>query len=382
MTRQALIVHATVEHGDSRWGGIAAAVELAAAGTAAMGIDTLVVCPGTHDRAFDAPGGYQIRTVAQGDGDPVEIYGAPNRVAAGRRASKALFAAIARERGGRPVRLLVHGEELALLLALAAEVAWCQERMAFSHGLASQEHPGRPELARQQRRFFIDADRVFVASEPQRSIAEAQFPGVNFQCLPLPLSLLSDQLSGFRRSVIERHPGRLVAAGRAVRQKGIDILLHALSLLPTNVEADVRIFLGHGDRAVEKECAALAKEVGVHTAVMTWRSRADLLREMAKATAVVVPSRFEPLGLVAAEALALGTPVVAADVGGLADLVGELPGTMLIAADDVRGPRTHDLSVALGRVLSTPPWEVDSAAHLGAYSPARFRTAFEAAGVK
>ena len=45
------------------------------------------------------------------------------------------------------------------------------------------------------------------------------------------------------------------------------------------------------------------------------------MKIMAGADLVVIPSLFEGLGLVAAEAMALGRPVVTTRVGGLAELV-------------------------------------------------------------
>jgi glycosyltransferase involved in cell wall biosynthesis len=61
--------------------------------------------------------------------------------------------------------------------------------------------------------------------------------------------------------------------------------------------------------------------------------RAALYERMAAAHTVVVPSRREGLGLVAVEALALGRPVIASEVGGLPEVV--TPGTgMLVPAED------------------------------------------------
>lgn len=368
------MVHATVEHGPTGWGGIATAVDLAAAGTAELGMDTLVMRPGSHDAIVSTPSGYRVRTVS-GIAGAEAIYDVPDRPSLGRRLSRAMFDALATDRGGSQVRLLVHGDELAALLALAGGAGWCDAHSVFSHGLAQLEHPGNAALELQQEQAFQRADTVFVASENQRVLARQMFPGIHFQYLPLPLSVLDRQLSAFRRKSREREPGRLVAAGRAVAQKGADILLEAISLLPDDSGVDLRIFLGHGDRRIEARCSSIANALGDRVVVSGWQSRGDLLHEMAVAAAVVVPSRFEPLGLVAAEALALRTPVVATDVGGLAELVGEVPGTILVHAVGNNGPRSQDLANALSRMLSVRPHDVDGPSHLATYSLDRFAAA-------
>jgi len=56
-------------------------------------------------------------------------------------------------------------------------------------------------------------------------------------------------------------------------------------------------------------------------ALLGKRSQDSLPYYYSAATVVVVPSHYESFGMVALEAMACGTPVVASDVGGLAYLV-------------------------------------------------------------
>jgi D-inositol-3-phosphate glycosyltransferase len=67
---------------------------------------------------------------------------------------------------------------------------------------------------------------------------------------------------------------------------------------------------------------------------------------MRVANVVVVPSRREPLGLAAVEALACGTPVVASSVGGLREVVRDGENGLLIPPDDPGA-----LAAALGRLV-------------------------------
>ncbi|MEE9490803.1 MAG: glycosyltransferase [Dehalococcoidia bacterium] len=116
----------------------------------------------------------------------------------------------------------------------------------------------------------------------------------------------------------------LLFAGRIEPIKGIDILLRAVALLTDG--GGVRLLVVGGDAASAHEVArlcALAGGLGIgdkvtflgaveHGRMPLFYSAADLC---------VVPSYHESFGLVALEALACGTPVVASSVGGLATII-------------------------------------------------------------
>lgn len=378
MTGGSIIVHASIEHGAVRWGGIATAVELAARGTVADGLTTYVVCPGSTDALEPTASGYEVRTVNAVGSTPDAVYHSTDRLGTARLLSEAMFASIEGLRADRSVRLLVHNEDLSDLLVLAKSAAWCESAMVFSHGLVALEHPGRRDLIEQQEMCWRRADFVLVASDAQRASAERLAPGTRFGHLPLPLEILNDEMGPLRQARSERRRGLLVASGRAVRQKGLDILLDAVASVDPDLDFELRIFAGHGDPAEVDTLKKLADALGPRVRWEGWRSRDALLEVVRIAHAVVVPSRFEPLGLVAAEGMALNAQVVATKVGGLGELLDGWPGAVLI--DPVEGeacPRS--LAEGLRCVLSRPPCDVDGSAQLGRYSVERFIAALSEA---
>ena len=120
----------------------------------------------------------------------------------------------------------------------------------------------------------------------------------------------------------------------------------AKDLIPAFARAKVRlplVILGSGSeqRAISEEAARLEVEV----ITPGWADRADVLRAMKRAEALIFPSRWpEPFSRVLLEALALGTPIAAMDTGGTSELI-ENDRSGLLARN------VDQLGDALGRIV-------------------------------
>jgi glycosyltransferase involved in cell wall biosynthesis len=109
---------------------------------------------------------------------------------------------------------------------------------------------------------------------------------------------------------------RVLFAGRLEEQKGVDVLCDALPLvqLPPGVQGELTI-VGHG--AHQHGVNALARNAPPGWTVNVRGAAADLMPLFAASDMLVMPSRFEGLGLVAIEATLAGLPVVSTDAPGL-----------------------------------------------------------------
>jgi glycosyltransferase involved in cell wall biosynthesis len=115
----------------------------------------------------------------------------------------------------------------------------------------------------------------------------------------------------------------LLFVGRLVSFKGVEVAIRALRILRERGVEQTLTLCGDGP---ERE--ALRRQVeqyGLSDAVTFegWTEPDDLVRHYSTAEAALVPSRYEPFGIVALEAIACGCPVVASNVDGLPDAVGD-----------------------------------------------------------
>ena len=136
-------------------------------------------------------------------------------------------------------------------------------------------------------------------------------------------------LADWTTTPAERHRARqqfasdgplVVFAGRLEWEKGVHTLLEATPAVAALTPGVRVVIAGRGGKADELERLADRLELGSTATFTGWLPENDLHALVAAADIAVVPSLYEPFGLVALEAAALGTPVVVARTGGLAEI--------------------------------------------------------------
>lgn len=143
--------------------------------------------------------------------------------------------------------------------------------------------------------------------------------------------------------------GRAVLAfvGRLVDQKGCAFLIEAMPrVLQVHAQAKLLVV---GEGPERPKLQELVQRLGLADAVR-FLGYVPVSAGLFKGIdALVVPSIYEPFGIVALEAMACGRPVVASAVGGLREIVEDGKTGLL-----VKPGRSDDLSTAIVRLLDTP----------------------------
>jgi D-inositol-3-phosphate glycosyltransferase len=150
----------------------------------------------------------------------------------------------------------------------------------------------------------------------------------------------------------------LLFVGRIDPLKGIEQLIKAVPRLKNN--DNLRLIIVGGDensRAALEELRKLAAALNIRESVhfQGMVRQEQLPYYYSAADVCVVPSYYESFGLVALEALACGTPVVAADVGDLRDIIrqGE---TGYVVKDN----SPEKLAAGISQLLSRPSGDIES----------------------
>jgi len=141
--------------------------------------------------------------------------------------------------------------------------------------------------------------------------------GVNFQDYAKDETI---DLSQFRRKFVLPEEKMVLFVGRLVYEKGIHLLINAAPKVLEKVNAK---FVVVGDGYMKGPLSTLVKGMGLaHKVLFTGFVDEETLRNLQKCADIsVVPSLFEPFGIVALEAMAAKSPVIVSDTGGLSEII-------------------------------------------------------------
>jgi glycogen(starch) synthase len=229
---------------------------------------------------------------------------------------------------------LVHGHDwlvgkAAAELADRLQIPYVTTIHATEHGRHQGwvEKPPQSHIHAVERWMARRADAVIVCSYYMRGhvadifdIDEGRVAVIPNGVDPSELRPTGD-LRALRSEFAAPHEKLVLLVGRLVYEKGFQLALDALPNVIRHV-GNVR-FLVAGSGTHEEELKSQAARLGLseHGTFLGWIGD-DVLHSLYRiADLCVVPSIYEPFGLVALEAMASGCPCIVADTGGLCEVV-------------------------------------------------------------
>jgi D-inositol-3-phosphate glycosyltransferase len=230
--------------------------------------------------------------------------------------------------------------------------------------LAIGDQPEPPLRAVGEQQVVDEADRLIVNTEYEAqqlvSMHHADPDRIDVAHPGVDLAIFSpgDRLAARRSLGLAADEKVIAFIGRIQPLKAPDVLLRAAAKLP-----GVRVLVAGGPSgsglANPDGLVRLADDLGISDRVtfLPPQNRDELVGVYRAADMVAVPSYAESFGLVAVEAQACGTPVVAAAVGGLPVAVRDGVSGVLVDGHD-----TDDWAAAMGGLLDRGPETMRAAA--------------------
>ncbi len=201
-------------------------------------------------------------------------------------------------------------------LAFPLVVTLQGERRADAQQVYQRARIMEPMLARLLRR----ADYVTACSQATLDDVRDLWPGgANRAVVPNGISLDEFDAGGAGPAP---HPRPYIfATGRQVRNKGFDLLIDAFAQVAARYPAVDLVLGGDGPErpALQAQAAAQGLDARVHLPGML--DRAQTVAYFRHSLFFALPSRYEAFGITNLEAMAAGRAVVAAQVGGVAEVV-------------------------------------------------------------
>lgn len=208
-----------------------------------------------------------------------------------------------------------------------------------------------PKSVLQIERLFSSVDQICCVSKWASQKLETHLPQFKAKSRLIYNGL---SMPDIPPSALPFSPPVLLLLGRLSQEKGFDTAIRAFSHLK-----NAKLIVA-GDGPERKKLETLIYELKLTTSVQLIGevTRAEVPFLINRATLVVIPSHFESFGLVALEAMQMGRPVIASNVGGLPEIVSDGETGLLVPPKDPIA-----LSQAMQTLLAQPEKMVEMGMH-------------------
>jgi glycosyltransferase involved in cell wall biosynthesis len=141
-------------------------------------------------------------------------------------------------------------------------------------------------------------------------------------------------------------PLMVLSVGNLIPIKGHEVLIRAVAALAPEFPALALEIIGEGPERSRLEILTRQLNIGERVRFLGRKSRREVVEAMRRCTVFALPSRYEGLGCVYLEAMAVGKPVIGCRGQGIAEIIQQGSNGFLVGPDNEK-----ELTLALGMLL-------------------------------
>jgi len=237
---------------------------------------------------------------------------------------------------------VIHGQHIWLLSWLAIKTG--VPYVVTAHGTDLMGYKQGEHFRKYADETAVNAKRIITISNDNSELVKELFPAAADKAVFMQNGYDTERF--YPEPVSREHIENMfdiklkekfvLFVGKLAHFKGIDILIEALRLCEVEDPGKITAIIA-GDGELAGALKQQAKDGNLNDLHFVGHLNSTQLRELYSTADVdLVPSRREPFGLVAIEALACGCPVIATNQGGLTDIIHDDVGT-LVDVEDAEG---------------------------------------------
>ncbi|WP_078552827.1 glycosyltransferase family 4 protein [Bacillus alkalicellulosilyticus] len=175
--------------------------------------------------------------------------------------------------------------------------------------------PLQQKIMMVEKKMSYEADRLIVCSEYMKQEVKTILCVESSQ-----IEVIENGVEIKQKSLHSQHL-LVFALGRFVGEKGFQTLIKSAAIVKKEVHGVQFVLAGHGPMQSELEKLCQFYDVADCFTIIGFLTDTEKRKWFERSSVVVVPSYYEPFGIVALEAMSHGRPLIGTETGGLSEII-------------------------------------------------------------